>query len=304
MNGKIQGIFETDFFAMGSPCVLRLGGPRNARLAEAAKAAIAEVRRIERRYSRYDPESLLSAINRVAQVGGGMCVDDETADLIDCAYRAYAWSQGLFDVTSGLLRRVWNDEIQRIPREEDVSVVLNRVGLDKLAWRRPALAFLVPGIELDFGGVAKEYAADRAAVVLRDGGVRHGFVNLGGDIAVVGPERDGSPWRIGVNDPLGGKGAVATLFVTAGGVATSGSYERFWEIGGRRFCHVLDPRTGWPVESLPSVTVAADTCLTAGLASTIALLKGDAAGEWLSGIGVDHLYVETTGKLGGSIVCS
>ena len=156
-------------------------------------------------------------------------------------------------------------------------------------------------MEIDLGGLAKEYAADSAAALLRARGVRHGLVNLGGDISIVGPRPDGAPWRIGVRSPLDGDAAAATLLVAAGGIATSGDYERFWRIGGRRYGHVLDPRSGMPVEGLSSVTVVAATCRSAGIASTIALLNGRHGPAWLARSGLDHLYVDQDGRIGGSI---
>ena len=178
---------------------------------------------------------------------------------------------------------------------------LNVSDWKKISWRRPQLTFSVPGMELDFGGIAKEYAADRAADVCASAGLLCGLVNLGGDIAVIGPHPNGFPWRIGVRDPLGGEGAIATLFVASGAVATSGNYERYWEVDGRRFSHVINPKTGWPVEGIPSVTVVAATCLSAGMVATIAMLKGQAGPEWLRESGAAHLYVDDTGKLDGSI---
>ncbi len=121
------------------------------------------------------------------------------------------------------------------------------------------------------------------------------------DIAVVGSRPDGAPWHIGIRDPMGGETAVATLFVASGGVATSGDYERYFKVEGRCYSHVINPKTGWPVVGLPSVTVVADTCLSAGMTSTIALFMGEAAPQWLGAAGAAHLYVEATGKLGGSI---
>ena len=136
----------------------------------------------------------------------------------------------------------------------------------------------------------------RAARICRRAGAGLGLVDLGGDIAVIGPHPDGSPWRIGVRNPLRSREAVATLFVDGGRVATSGDYERYQEISGRRCSHVFDPKTGRPVESLPSVTVVAKTCLSAGVTSTIALLKGEAAPQRLNAAGAHHLYVEPSGN--------
>lgn len=293
--------YRLGFVAMGSPCAISLFAQSEEDAGARADVAIQEVRRIEQRYSRYREDSLLGEINRVAEAGGHIDVDEETAELMDHAFRAYAISGGLFDVTSGLLRRIWNDAIMEVPSNAAIRELLDRIGLEKLGWRRPRLAFATPGMELDFGGLGKEYAADRAAAALRAAGSVSALVDLGGDIAVVGPCPDGSPWRIGVRDPRGGDEALATLFVGGGGIATSGGYERFWEIAGRRYGHALDPKSGWPVEGLPSITVAADSCLTAGITATIALLKGKKAPEWLKGSGTAHLFVDSSGRPGGSI---
>jgi len=289
-----------EFFAMGSPCSISLFMERRDAASRIADAAIDEVHRIEQRYSRYLPDSFLSEINRAAKSGDEISVDPETAELIDAAFRAYQLSDGLFDVTSGRLRQIWNDETCDIPDDSHLNALLAFIGQNKLVWRRPRLAFSVHGIEIDFGGIAKEYAADRAAAVCATCGARHGLINLGGDIAIIGPNPDGAPLRIGIRDPFGDT-AIATLFISAGGIATSGDYERHWEIKGRRFSHLLDPTTGWPVEGLPSVTVVAESCMAAGMASTIAALKGPAGPRWLRETGAAHLYVGRDGALGGSI---
>jgi thiamine biosynthesis lipoprotein len=156
-------------------------------------------------------------------------------------------------------------------------------------------------MELDFGGLAKEYAADRAAAALCGMAARHGLVDLGGDIAIVGPHPSGSPWRIGVTSFSNPQEAIATLLIRDGAVATSGDYERFIEIDGRRFSHVIDPKTGMPVEGLASVTVVADTCLAAGIAATIGLLKATDGPTWLSRSGLEHLYLDRAGDVSGSI---
>jgi thiamine biosynthesis lipoprotein len=292
---------EFDFFAMGSPCGLLLFAQSASEAARVFARAIAEIRRIENLYSRYLPDSLLSRINGAAACGDAIDVDDETAFLIDHAYRLHARSDGLFDISSGLLRHIWNDGTQTTPRDEDIERILERVGLEKISWRRPRLSFPLAGMELDLGGVAKEYAADRAAAVCRREGLRHGLVDLGGDLALIGPQPDGAPWRIGVRNPLGGDDAVATLFVSDGGLATSGDYERFWTLEGRRFSHILDPGTGRPVEGLRSVTVVAESCLAAGTTATIALLKGAGGLTWLRASDAVHLYVDAYGEVAGSI---
>ncbi len=263
-------------------------------------AVFAKVDRIEQCYSRYRSDSIIAAINAAARQGGDIEVDPETADLIDHAFDLHQRSGGLFDITSGVLRKAWNDDAVAAPDETTIAELLKSVGLQKVLWDRPRISFLVPGIEIDFGGIAKEYAADRAAAVCQSFGVQHGIVDLGGDIAVIGPNPDGSPWRIGIVDPKDRQTAIATLFVENGGVATSGDYERYWEFDGRRYGHILNPRTGWPVEGLISVTVAAESCLTAGAFSTVAILKGEGGIAWLGEHAPAHLYVDRALRLGGS----
>jgi thiamine biosynthesis lipoprotein len=120
-------------------------------------------------------------------------VDDETAKLLDYAFACYKRSGGLFDITSGLLRRIWDFKSGRLPDPSAINDLLPRIGLAKVSWERPRLAFSVAGIELDFGGIGKEYAADQATAVCVALGIRHGLVDLGGDIAVIGPHPDLGP---------------------------------------------------------------------------------------------------------------
>jgi FAD:protein FMN transferase len=123
----------------------------------------------------------------------------------------------------------------------------------------------------------------RAAEALRAAGMAHGFVNLGGDIRVLGPRADGRPWRFGIQHPRRGEGqTIASVEMSSGALATSGDYERFFEQDGRRYCHILDPRTGWPVTAWVSFSVTAPACTAAGALSTIAMLKGDAALDFLA----------------------
>jgi len=213
-------------------------------------------------------------MNRVAQRGGSIDIDCETAGLLDYAFAAYEMSGGLFDVTSGLLRKAWDFKSGRLADQAVVDAVLPRVGLDKVGWNAPRLEFVVPGMEFDFGGLGKEYAVDRAAEVCLASGAEHGIIDLGGDIRVIGPHPNGEPWQIGVRDPRNPASVTATAAIAQGALATSGDYERSIEISGRRYSHILNPQTGWPVRGLASVRVIADRCLVSGTASTIAMPKG------------------------------
>jgi thiamine biosynthesis lipoprotein len=284
------------FTAMGSECVLHLSAADIA-IAEAAEA---EIVRIEHHYSRYRADSLLAEINRVAAGGGSIAVDDETAALLDYAFACHRKSGGLFDITTGILRQAWNFSSGRVPAAAKINRCLPSVGLEKVSWQRPVLAFPTAGIELDFGGIGKEYAADRAAAVCTEAGVAHGLIDLGGDIRVIGPRPDGSPWPIHIRNPRAFGNSLACIELEAGGLATSGDYERCIAIGGRRYSHILNPRTGWPVNGLASVSVIADSCLVAGSVATIAMLKGPQGGPWLDSLGVRCVWIDHEGRTGGS----
>jgi FAD:protein FMN transferase len=282
------------FAAMGSPCAIHVDA-RNDQAQRAAGEAIREVRRIEARYSRYLPGSLLSQINRQAAVGGAIELDDETSALIDYAGKCHELSDGLFDVTSGVLRKAWNFQSGAPPDLAGLTTLLRAVGFDKLHWSPPTLSFAVSGMEIDFGGMAKEYAADRACAILLAHGLENCLVDLGGDIAVSGPRRDGSPWSIAIRGDRPGV-AFAKIELSRGGLASSGDYERFIEFEGRRYSHILNPRTGWPVAGLSAASVLADQCMAAGTYATVAMLRGDEGAAWLSACHISHAGIDRQGQ--------
>ena len=281
---------------MGSPCALHVDAPDRDAAQRVFAAVVDEVARLEQKYTRYRDDSLTSRINRSAGDARGIEVDDETAALLDYAETAFAASDGRFDLTSGILRRAWDFRSGRLPAQGEITALLSCVGWQRVRWKRPRLVLPRAGMQLDFGGLVKEYAADRAAEICRK--LRApALVDLGGDLAIAGPHADGHAWAIGVRNPFG-PGAVFTLQLTGGGVATSGDTERCMVVDGRRYGHILDPRTGWPVEGPAAVTVLADRCLVAGTASTIAMLRGRERGPaWLAAERIPHVVVDRDGTL-------
>jgi thiamine biosynthesis lipoprotein len=288
------------FHAMASDCAVHVQAESFAASTMAAIVAEAEVRRIEARYSRYRADSELARINRVAALGGATDLDPETAGLISYAKACFASSEGAFDITSGLLRQAWNFSGSRLPEQREIDALLPRVGLDKVTLSDGHLAFAQAGMELDLGGLGKEYAADRAAQACQSLGARHGFVDLGGDIRVIGPQADGQPWRIGIRHPRDAAALVAEVALHGGALATSGDYERFIEVDGIRYCHILDPRTGWPARGLSSVTVISERCLVAGSLATSAMLRGSGGRGWLERLGVRHIVVDDQARGSGT----
>jgi thiamine biosynthesis lipoprotein len=286
-----------DFGAMASPCELRLQGNDEAQLQRAAAAAIDEVRRIEKKYSRYDESSIVSRVNAAAGSGLSIEIDDETSALLEFAARLHDLSEGLFDVTSGVLRRVWNFRQPRVPAQGEIDALLPVIGWSKVRRDGRRIALPHAGMEIDFGGFGKEYAADRAAEVLTREGVEHGFVNLGGDIRVVGPRSYGDGWRLGIRHPRRADALIHSVELGSGGLATSGDYERFFEVDGRRYCHLLDPRSGWPISYWQSVSVIAPTCAAAGAACTIAALRQQDGPSFLREQGLASVFVGSSGDV-------
>ena len=265
---------------MASPCEVLVEGGDDALTRRLTALAADEVRRIEVKFSRYRDESVLGRLHRAA--GRPIEVDAETADLLDFAARCHQLSDGAFDATSGVLRRVWRfDGSDRLPAPAAVEALLPSIGWLKLTWQRPELT-LPAGMELDFGGFGKEYAADRAALLLRHAAPETAcLVNLGGDLVLTRPRCDGRPWVVGIEDPEEA-GRERILEVQQGALCTSGDARRFLLKDGVRYGHILDPRTGWPVPDAPrSVTVAGGNCTEAGLLATLAMLAGADAEAFL-----------------------
>jgi thiamine biosynthesis lipoprotein len=301
MTVNVLTYFRYEFKAMGTPCDIQLYAQTEQKARQAAQIVIKDIERLEQRYSRYKTDSFLSDINRVAASGGDIEVDDETASLLDYALTCYEQSDGLFDITSGLLRQAWTFQAGKLPDPGIIESLLTRIGWHRVIWRKPMLAFSVPGMEIDFGGVVKEYAVDRAATLCLQHGIKHGVINLGGDIKVIGPRADGSPWRVGIRDPRSRDDILDTLLLYEGAMASSGDYERCIIVDGKRYGHVLNPKTGWPVGFLSAVSVIGDFCVVAGSASTIAMLKESDGVDWLEELSLPYLWVDIHGQSGGSL---
>ena len=288
--------FRIPFKAMASACELVLAIDDEPEAQAMAGAAIAEVQRIEAKYSRYQPDSIVSRINAAAG-GQAVACDEETWSLLNYADSLYQSSGGLFDITSGVLRRAWNFYDHRLPAPADLEALRQLVGWRRVEREAQAVRLPEAGMELDFGGFGKEYAADRAGAVLAAEGLHHGYVNLAGDMRMLGPKPDGSPWMIGIQDPRDKTAILATIPVERGGLATSGDYERYFELDGKRYCHILDPRSGQPVTHWRTVSVVAPLAVVAGNCATIAMLKQSDGLAFLEACGMNYLAVDQSGTV-------
>jgi thiamine biosynthesis lipoprotein len=277
--------FLCQFQAMATPCEIRIETADRALAVKAAQAAMTVASRIEDKFSRYRDDSIVGRINRA--VGRTVEVDKETARLLDFAAQCFEISDSLFDITSGVLRRAWTfDGSDRLPDPARVEALRGLVGWEKVTWRKPYFT-LPDGMEIDFGGLAKEYAVDRALAEARMVCGAPMLVNFGGDLAVSGPRAGGQRWHVAIASVERDGDMAAMLDLGQGGVATSGDARRYLLKDGMCYSHILDPRTGWPVKGAPrSVTVAAASCVEAGLTATLSMLQGAGAEKFLEREGV------------------
>ncbi len=290
MNAQHQpfrACFNFRFNTMGCPAELCVYAASEPAALRALAIARRESDRLDRKYSHYRQDSYLARLQSTACRPGGQPVDSETAALLDFADCQFRLSEGRFDITAGLLTQLWQRSVAE-PTAAGIQQALESTGWNQVSWDGERLQ--IPfGMQFDLGGIVKEYAADRVALLLRQAGFRSGYIDLGGDLHILGAHPDGRPWKVGIQHPRKA-GALACIDLSSGGIASSGDYERYRVVDGKRYSHIIDARTGWPVQSLASVSVLASTCLIAGSVSTLAmLLVAPAARQFLNQCGLHWL---------------
>jgi len=291
-----MSVCRIGFKAMGSSCEIVLDGLAEGNANAWAQEAIGEVLRIERKYSRYRPDSLVSHINAAAG-SEPMAIDPETYSLLAYAHSMYEQSRGAFDITAGVLRRAWNFQGETLPQAADLEPLLKLVGWSSVEVSQTHLRLPRVGMEIDFGGFGKEYAVDRAAGLLEAKGARHGYVNLAGDMRFLGPKANGEPWMIGIQHPRIQNKLLAHVPMVEGALATSGDYERAIWLDGKPYSHILNAKTGWPVSGWQMVSVLAPLALMAGTVSTVAMLLEDKGLVFLKQNPFSFLAVDADGQL-------
>jgi thiamine biosynthesis lipoprotein len=276
---KGDGYWKGFFMAMASPCDVLMEVVEQA-VAQALLDAIAnEAWRIEDKFSRYKDNNIINKINN--SQGKPEVVDEEISRLLDFADELFEISEGLFDITSGVLRKVWKfDGSDNLPDKEAVAEVARNIGWQKVS-REGNTIVLPEGMEIDLGGIGKEYAVDRCILIARQKTQHSVLINFGGDLAVSRPRKNNGYWSVG--RLITGAEVSSGLFqLRRGAIATSGDANRYLLKDGVRYSHILNPLTGWPVSDAPhTVSVAAETCLEAGMMSTLAMLQGSRAEEFL-----------------------
>ena len=277
MEGR--ALYTTRFALMGGRAVVQFVDDRGRdEASRIARLVEDEARRIEVKYSRFRETSVVSEINRNAG-RTPVAVDAETVRLVQTSLDVARMTGGRFDPTVGVLRKAWDFRSGRVPAQDEIDGLLSLVDAEAVSIRDGTVFLRRPGMEIDLGGVGKEYAVDRAAKVLLDEGVRAAVVNFAGDVRTIGSRGDGRPWSVGVRDPRRENRSVfAVRVLLDAGIATSGDYERCFVRDGVRYHHILDATTGRPARGVASATVVAGSAFRAGCFSTAAFLLGTESG--------------------------
>lgn len=284
------------FSAMASPCEVLVDSDDIVAAEHLTSLVADEAWRIEDKFSRYLTGNIIDRINTAG--GEGVEVDDETAQLIDFSVTLNELSDGKFDITSGVLRRVWHfDGSNKVPTRDAIIAVMEHIGWHRVDWTSPLLT-MAAGMEIDLGGIGKEYAVDRCAGLLRNATNDACLINFGGDLVATGKPTRRAGWKVGIEALNAQKRESDRLVnLVTGGLATSGDARRFLIHDGIRLSHILDPTTGWPVPDAPrSITVAADSCTQAGMLSTLGMLEGAQAEAFLGAQGVQFWCNRGDGK--------
>ena len=272
--------FCLSFFAMASPCEVLIETQDKHLAKNIGKVVSEEVWRIQDKYSRYNSNSFCSQINN--SNGQAVPLDHETFLLLTFAQQCFELSNGLFDITSGVLRKAWNfDGSDNVPTQTEVNKLLPQLGWHKVIFNESQIT-LPKGMEIDFGGIGKEYAVDKAIQIIANQTKVPALVNLGGDLCATGPRKNNQRWQVAIEHPGFSDKKSMVVSLLAGALATSGDANRYLLKEGRRYSHILNAKTGWPIENAPkSMTVVAPKCIQAGILATLALMQGIDAEKYL-----------------------
>lgn len=276
----VSGQFVLTFGAMNTNCKVQFHGVGETPAREFAQEVVRWIAAFEARYSRFLPDSLISRINAAAGEHW-VEIDSETERLFTFCNELVFFTRGAFDPTALPLIRLWNwkQKPAAVPSDDAIRAAQELVGWKKLERRAGGVFLPQRGMCLDLGGIGKEYAVDGVMNMALARGIRNVLVDFGQDIRVHGHPPDKKFWWLGLEDALQPGKCWAGVAVTDHGVASSGDYLRHFQHNGRRYGHIIDPRTGWPVDNgCRAVSVIAPSCTIAGILTTTAFILGPKEG--------------------------
>jgi len=264
---------------------------------------IAEITRIENLISDWKETSQVSEVNRNAGIRA-VKVDKELFELTRRAIGFSVLTQGAFDISFGSTEKVWkfDGSMKELPSAEAIKQSVAKVGYENIILDslNCTIFLKLQGMKIGFGSIGKGYAADRGRSLMISRGIKAGIVNASGDMSTWGEQPDGKPWLVGITNPFYPDKLMGTLKLKYGSVVTSGNYEKFVEIDGKRFSHIIDPKTGYPATGISSVTVMGPEAEMANGFSTALIVLGEQAGMALMSRHNDYQCIMVTDQ--GTIV--
>lgn len=259
--------------------------------------SVSEIRRIENLISEWNPETQISEVNRNAGIKP-VKVDAEVFALTEKGIYFSQLTDGAFDISIVAMDKIWkfDDSMNELPSEESIRNSVKNVGYQNIILDKTNSTIFLKnkGMKIGFGSIGKGYAADKTRELMKSFGVKAGIINASGDISTWGTQPDGTPWAIGINNPFRDDTIAAVLYLKENAVTTSGSYEKYAEINGKRYSHIMNPKTGYPSTGLTSVTVVGPNATMANGFSTSIMVLGRKKGLKLIKKFPDYQYLLIT----------
>lgn len=272
-----ENLYERSFYSMGSTVELKFYSPSEELFHRVVDACVKRTKEIDRLFSNYRDDSVLAEVNRNAGVAP-VSVPTEFLRLVRTSIKYSELTEGAFDITIGSLFELWGAETKagRLPDRSRIRDALGCTGFRKIKINEVKSQIFLDGdcVRLDFGAIGKGYAVDEMVNIAKQNGIKRGLVNFGGNIYAMEPPAGKKFWDVGVRKPGSGSEVISKLDLVNKGVATSGDYERYFEHAGKRYSHIIDPRTGWPAEDVTSVVAVSKTATEADVLSTAVSVLG------------------------------
>jgi len=297
-----QKIYKRALSMLGSPFEITVVANDSISAEKALDMAVAEVRRVENLISDWKPDTEISAVNRNAGKQA-VKVSNEVFDLVSRSLKISELTEGAFDVSYASMDRIWkfDGSMTAMPTPEAIQKSVERVGYHNIIMdtKNTTIFLKNEGMKIGLGGIGQGYIADNIKALLIANGFHSGIVNVSGDVSAWGTMPDGKPWSVGIVNPMNKNKIFATFPLIDSAVETSGSYEKFVVFDGKRYSHIIDPRTGYPAMGIVSVSVfSKQTEISDALATSIFVMGKDVGLNLINQLkGIECIIIDDQGKI-------